>query len=92
MSNITTWCHPWPAYITNALVSETNPGGTHDNSNLDISSLVLHKAIFLSDTLKAVMAALFYGLDNTPTFSWIMWELSTINPVILDLLQIHTLH
>ena len=39
--------HPWPAYITKALVLNTNPGGGITNSNLEFSALAPHKATLL---------------------------------------------
>ena len=51
------WRHPWPVYITDILVSETNPGGTNTKSNPKISALVLHQAVLLSVTPKSSISA-----------------------------------
>ena len=38
------------------------------------------------------MAATRLGYDNTPIVYWIIWEASTINPVVAVLLPISALH
>ena len=64
------WYYHWPPNITHALVSETNPGGTLNNSDLELTALVLHEAILLSALPEASMADPQSGLDNNPTIYW----------------------
>ena len=86
------WRHPWPPRINKALISDRNPEGTLKNSNLELAALVLHEATLMETCPEATMAAPRSGLDNTPTFSQITREASTINLVVADLLCIRVLH
>ena len=73
-------------------VSSTNPQGTITNSDPNLATLVLQEANLLEAAPKDRMAAPPSGSDNTPTVSWITREAFTTNPVVADLLCIHTLH
>ena len=88
---IVVWCHPWPSDITDALVSDTNPGVTLTNSHIKLTALVLHYYILLADFPELIMLAPRSGSDNTPTVSWITQETYTVNPVVADLLRIRTI-
>ena len=63
------WHYPLSVDITNNLVFETNPGGTITNYNLNISTLIIHKATLMSEIPEAVMVLPLSGSDNTPTIS-----------------------
>ena len=86
------WVHPWPAYIIADLFTLTNREGTITNSDLELAALVVHEATLLAAVPEARLAASRSGLDNTPTVSWSTKEASTINPVVADLIRLHTLH
>ena len=86
------WRYSWPSYIIADLVLESNPGGMLTNSNLEIATLVLHEDTQLAAFPEATMAAPHSGLDNTSEISWRTHEMSTINPVVADLLRIRALH
>ena len=86
------WNRPWPSYITDALVSETNLWGTLTNSDLNIAALILNKSTLLTEFSEAITTAPSSVSDNTLTVSWITQEASTINPAVADLLRICTLH
>ena len=68
-----------------------NPEGQLPNSDLDLATLVLHKATIFVVVPAVRMSEPDSGLDNTPTISWSTREASTINLVVADLLRIHTL-
>ena len=61
-------------------------------SDLELAALVLHETTLLAAVPESRLAAPRSGLNNTPTVSWITKEASTINPVMADLLCLHTLH
>ena len=86
------WRHLWPPDIINTLISDRDPEGNLEKSNLELSVLVLHRATLLGTYPEATVAAPQSGSDNTPTVSWSTREASTINPVVGDLLHIRALH
>ena len=86
------WRHSWPADIIANLVSSTNREGTITNYDLEISALVLHKAILIVAVTDNRLVAPHSGYDNTPSVSWIMEEFLTINPLVADLLRLHAHH
>ena len=86
------WHHPWPEDIISNLVSSKNREGAIANSDLDLAVLIIHKATLLSAVPDDRLAATCSGSDNTPTVSWSTKEVSTINPVVADLIRIHALH
>ena len=49
--------HHWPPYISSDLVLVTNPEGSITNSDLNISSLILHDNTLLVAVLETSMAA-----------------------------------
>ena len=86
------WCHPFPADIISDLVSSTNRGRTITNSGLELATLVLHKATLLVPVPESRLAAPRPGSDNTVTVSRSTKEVSTINPLVADLLHLYALH
>ena len=86
------WRHPWQFDIIKALILDRNLEATLTNSDLELSALVLHEATLLDTCPEAIVAAPRSGSDNTPTVFWTIREALTINPVVADLLRIHTLH
>ena len=74
-----------------ATVLLKNLKGKIKNSDLDLAALVLHKATPLVTLTEARMAAPRSGSDNNPTVSWSTREASVINPVAVDLLNIHAI-
>ena len=86
------WRHPWPPNIIADLVLSTNPEGKITNSNLKISTLVLHEATLLAAVPIARMVTPCSGSDNTPIVSWIIQEALIINQVVKELLCIRARH
>ena len=84
--------NPWSTYFTSQLVLLTNPHRRITNSDLELAALVLYEAILLDAVSKSCMAAPRSGYDNTQTVYWSTHESSMINPVVVDLLRICTLH
>ena len=84
--------NPWSTYFTSQLVLLTNPHRRITNSDLELAALVLYEAILLEAVSKSCMAAPRSGYDNTQTVYWSTHESSMINPVVVDLLRICTLH
>ena len=66
--------------------------GTITNSDLELSSLVLHEATLIAAVPNASLAAPNSWSENNPTVSWSTKEAPTINLVVADLLCIRTLH
>ena len=66
---ITVWRHPWPPDTIVALVSDTNTSGTLTNSDLEITTLILHEDSLLEVCPDTNMAAPCSGSNNTPTVS-----------------------
>ena len=73
------------------LVSTNNPHGRITNSDLKLASLVLQEVMFpfVSDTPE--WRSPFSGSNNTPPFSWMFQEASTLNPVVYDLIYLRSL-
>ena len=86
------WRHPWPEDIIANLVSSKKREGVITNSDLELATLVLRKANLLAAVPDARLAAPNLGSYNNPTVSWSTKEAPKINPVVVDLLRISTLH
>ena len=56
-STILVWRHPWPPDTITALISDENPEGTLEKSDLEIAVLVLHETTLLDACPESKMAA-----------------------------------
>jgi hypothetical protein len=65
------WRSPFPAYISNALVSTDNKDGRLNNSEFELAAIILGHATQLSTTPPSNYTATFLGTDNTPAQAWI---------------------
>jgi hypothetical protein len=65
------WHVQWPADVTAALVSDTNPQGTITNSDLEVAGVLLQEAV-LEAELGSAMAGkhIVIGSDNSPAVAW----------------------
>ena len=91
MGTIIMWCHPWTAYIFNALVLENNTGGTITKLYLELNSLIIHKTKLITAIPKVVTVVPHSGSENAPTVSWSMRYILTIKLLVAKLLNVHVL-
>ena len=64
--------------------------GTITKSDLNLPTLILHKATLPSVVLAEIMLMLCSGLDIITTVSCSMWDVSATNPVVVYLLTLTT--
>ena len=79
-----------PDLITD-LFFATNLKGEITKYDLNLATLVLHKATLLATVPEVCMSMPHSGSDNTHTILWSTRMAFTINPVVADLLRIRTL-
>ena len=86
------WRLQWHTNIQADFISFANPTGRITNSDLELAALVLHEATFPTVCKSsACWRAPLTGSDNTPTVAWTFEEAATINPVVANLLRIHSI-
>ena len=66
----TVWRIQWPADITAAVISDSNPGGTLTNSDLEMAAVLIQQSVLDSLVPMRHKAALIHS-DNTPSVSWV---------------------
>jgi hypothetical protein len=65
------WRVQWPADITAALVSDSNPNGTITNSDLEMAGVLLHEAVLEAALGQAMKGKhIVIGSDNSPAVAW----------------------
>jgi len=64
------WRFPFPAAVTAALVSSSNPSGTINNSMLELVATIAHEAVLCAMPTPHPFTVLS-GSDNTSTVSWL---------------------
>ena len=64
------WCTAFPVSIQNQLISEDNPQGLLNNSELELTGTIAHDAMLLSADPSAVQSVLV-GCDNIKAVSWL---------------------
>ena len=60
--------------------------------DLELAALVLQEAVFRSTSTSPAWETPTSVSDNTPTVAWNFREAATINPVVVDLISIHSAH
>jgi hypothetical protein len=65
------WRVEWPKDITAAVVSDSHPGGTLTNSDLEMAGVLLHELVLesvLGPKMQGAQVAI--GCDNSPAVAW----------------------
>ena len=86
------WRHPWQPDTITYLFSLKNLEVKITNYDLDLAALIFHKAALLVAVPIVRVDAPHSRSANTSTVSWSTYKASTINPVVVELLHIRTLH
>ena len=91
LSNPILWRSPFPDYIQQLLVSESNPSGTITNSDLELAGTIAHDDVLANSTSVAHLGTCELT-DNTPSMAWRQKGSTTTTGPAAYLLQISSLH
>ena len=82
------WRAPFPLPVQHSLVSNSNPAGTINNSELELAGAIAHDAVIACHVPYRPLSTLA-GTDNTPALSWLQRGAITTTGPTAAMLHLH---